>query len=484
MRVDGQAERARALGARSLLARILIYGLLLLSLAWAALLVVSRLVLDPAQQRRSLAFSSFVARHLPSEREALTRELDEALRPLGAEATAFDLDGRVIASNVAPPRAFPFELAAEAASRGGAVVDERATLASLRASDGSHAGYVLLVRPPIPIRRSALLFGLMLVLIAGASVPLARSIASPLAALGKAARAFGRGELSARSGVARDDEVGQVARAFDEMAARVEASIRAEKELLANVSHELRTPLARIRVALESASDRPERAALCLPEVAEDLAELERLVDDVLTTARLDTTLTGPWPGLARACVDARDLAEAAARRFGARHPGRSLTLTEPPNELWVEADRALFARVLDNLLENAAKYSDDDAPIELAALEWKEAGAAPELRDSSEARGADEPAGREGARVVLEVRDRGIGLAQGDEARVFEPFFRGDRSRARTTGGVGLGLTLARRIVEAHGGAITLENREGGGAIARVELPVPSDAALAAEGA
>lgn len=218
-----------------------------------------------------------------------------------------------------------------------------------------------------------------------------------------------------------------MARAFDEMAARVEASIRSEKELLANVSHELRTPLARIRVALESAADKPERAIVCLPEVAGDLAELERLVDDVLTTARLDTTLTGPWPGLSRALVDARDLADDAARRFRSRHPGRTLDLAEPASELWALADRSLFARVLDNLLENAAKYSDDDTPLELAA------------RD-------------EGERVVLEVRDRGMGLAQGDEARVFEPFFRGDRSRARATGGVGLGLTLARRIVEAHG--------------------------------
>ena len=447
----------RLSSARSLLARILIYGLLLLALAWASLLVVSRLVLDPAQQRRSLAFASFVAKHLPSEPEALTRELDEPLRALGADSTAYDLEGAVLASNVTPPRPFPRALADEAARLGAAVVDERATRVTLRAPDGRHVGYVLLGRPPIPIRRSALLFGLMLVFIAGASVPLARSIASPLAALAKAARAFGGGDLGARSGVTRDDEVGQVARAFDEMAARVEASIRAEKELLANVSHELRTPLARIRVALESAADKPERAIARLPEVAGDLAELERLVDDVLTTARLDTTLTGPWPGLSRALLDARDLAEDAARRFRSRHPERTLDLSEPPNELWALADRSLFARVLDNLLENAAKYSDDDAPLELVA------------RD-------------EGERVVLEVRDRGMGLAQGDEARVFEPFFRGDRSRARATGGVGLGLTLARRIVEAHGGSISLVNREGGGAVARVELPAPSDAALAGE--
>lgn len=321
----------RLSSARSLLARILIYGLLLLALAWASLLVVSRLVLDPAQQRRSLAFASFVAKHLPSEPEALTRELDEPLRALGADATAYDLEGAVLASNVTPPRPFPRALADEAARLGAAVVDERTTLAALRAPDGRHVGFVLLARPPIPIRRSALLFGLMLVFIAGASVPLARSIASPLAALGKAARAFGGGDLGARSGVTRDDEVGQVARAFDEMAARVEASIRSEKELLANVSHELRTPLARIRVALESAADKPERAIVCLPEVAGDLAELERLVDDVLTTARLDTTLTGPWPGLSRALVDARDLADDAARRFARVTPAARSTSQSRP---------------------------------------------------------------------------------------------------------------------------------------------------------
>src|SRR6185503_18950847 len=100
------------------------------------------------------------------------------------------------------------------------------------------------------------------------------------------ARAFGAGKLDARTGVARSDEIGEVARAFDDMAARVSDLVRAEKELLANVSHELRTPLARVRVALDLAAEGDaEVARASLADIAGDLDELERLVADVLTAA-------------------------------------------------------------------------------------------------------------------------------------------------------------------------------------------------------
>ena len=138
----------------------------------------------------------------------------------------------------------------------------------------------------------------------------------------------------------------------------------------------------------------------------------------------------------------------AAASRFAERHPEHPLEVHADGALPTLEADPALLRRVLDNLLDNAAKYGTPaPAPIELTAR-------------------------AETSGVVWEVRDRGIGIADDDRERIFEPFFRTDRSRGRDTGGIGLGLTLCRRIVEAHGGHLVAEPRVGGGAVFRVSLP------------
>jgi signal transduction histidine kinase len=228
----------------------------------------------------------------------------------------------------------------------------------------------------------------------------------------------------------------------------------AEKELIANVSHELRTPLARIQVALDLAAEGDaDSARESLKEIAEDLAELERIVDDVLTAARLalsdGSSRTGAMPPIRIEEVDLQMLLERAIARFRAGHPARPVEVTFGsviPNS---RADAVLLRRVVDNILDNADKYTEDPTcAIELSAY-------------------------RAGSDIVIEVRDRGMGIAPEDAARVFEPFFRADRSRARARGGYGLGLALARRIVEAHAGTLKLLPRPGGGTVARIELPI-----------
>ncbi|MBX3221461.1 MAG: HAMP domain-containing histidine kinase [Labilithrix sp.] len=317
--------------------------------------------------------------------------------------------------------------------------------------------------PPGPHPPGGPPFGLavsvILVVVGVSSWLTARSFARPLASLSAATRAFGKGELHARAEMRRADEIGEVAQAFDDMADRIAKLLLAERELLANVSHELRTPLARIRVALDLASEADPRTAIeSFAEIAEDLAELERIVDDVLASARLALD-SGPRSGgpttlpVRAERLDPRALLERSVARFRAAHPDRRF-LAELPEELpAIVADPVLARRVVDNLLDNAHAYTDKpDGAITLRARHER----------------ADD-----GDLVVIEVEDEGVGISAEDQARLFEPFFRADRSRTRRTGGLGLGLVLARRVAEAHGGTLTIDSAVGEGTCARVRLPV-----------
>ncbi|AKT44101.1 HAMP domain-containing sensor histidine kinase [Chondromyces crocatus] len=308
--------------------------------------------------------------------------------------------------------------------------------------------------PPPPAHHIALIIALVLVVVGVASLLTARSLARPLARLSQAVRALGAGQLEARVGLARTDEIGEVAAAFDEMADRLTALLRAERELLANVSHELRTPLARIRVALDLASEGDAKVARqSLGEITEDLAELERLISDVLTAARLDLAHdsgASGIPPLRHERLEVGDLLERAATRFRSAHRDRPLLVELAPELGFVDGDPVLLRRVIDNLLENAHKYTTrPDAPITLRAT-------------------------RAAAEILIEVCDQGIGIAAEDMPKIFRPFFRTDRSRTRATGGLGLGLALARRIVEAHHGTIALDSELGKGTRASVRLPAP----------
>ncbi|RKH16428.1 sensor histidine kinase [Corallococcus praedator] len=305
--------------------------------------------------------------------------------------------------------------------------------------------------PPDGDRQTAIIVGLVLACTAITSVAFARTLAGPLKKLASAARAFGAGRLDVRAGLRRNDELGLVSEAFDEMAGRITQLLRSQKELLANVSHELRTPLSRIRVALDLAAEGDAQTAReLLPDITEDLAELERLVQDVLTTSRLELVTegaSGAAPPLRLEHVDANALLEKAAARFRAARPQHRLEVQVDGTLPGLEADPVLLRRVLDNLLDNAGKYSEAGTTVRLLAR-------------------------TEGDGVQVEIRDQGIGIDAEDLARVGTPFFRTDRSRARTTGGVGLGLALVRRIIAAHGGHLTLESQPGQGTTARVLLP------------
>jgi signal transduction histidine kinase len=298
-------------------------------------------------------------------------------------------------------------------------------------------------------------FGPLLTLVCSAAilalgaVITARWIVRPIRQLTKTVSALGEGDLAVRSKLARGDEIGELGRRFDDMADRIERLLVSEKELFANVAHELRTPLARIGVALDLASEgNSERARASLTEIAVDVAELEKIVDDILTAMRFEVGAGASLP-LRRTRVAPNAIAVAAVERMAGRHADRTLDVAIDPDLPEIEVDPVLFRRVIDNLLVNAHKYTPDRAsPIALVVTRTDDA-------------------------VVFEITDRGVGLSPEEQERMFDPFWRSERSRSRATGGIGLGLTLVKRIVDAHGGGIAVTSEVGEGTTARISVPL-----------
>jgi signal transduction histidine kinase len=284
----------------------------------------------------------------------------------------------------------------------------------------------------------------VLIVVGLATLWFSRQLVKPLETLAHAAREFGGGDTTARARLVRDDELGDVGKAFDVMADRTSALISSQRQLMADVSHELRTPLARIRVALELAAEDPSAAKELLTDVGVDLDEIDQLIADILVTARLDSEQAP----VKREPISVGELAERAARRFSAKHPARKLEQTVDDAERAIECDPVLLRRALDNLLDNAAKYSEASAPVRL------------EVHPNGKA-------------VEFTVVDRGVGMTKDELERAGTPFWRADGSRARKTGGVGLGLALARRIARAHGGDVSLDSSPGRGTTARLQIPL-----------
>jgi two-component system OmpR family sensor kinase len=309
------------------------------------------------------------------------------------------------------------------------------------------------------------LVGIVLSVMAGA---VADQLARPLERLAMAADRFGSGDLSvraeaaggARRWVAR--EVRDVAVRFNRMAERVEAMVRGQRELLGAISHELRSPLGRARIALEIARDRigdggaRPAAATALDEVEKQLGAVDAILGDLLDLTRA---------GLADLRPQTRAFVPWLRDRI-AEEP------VPPPVAVQVDAaigdqplafDPALLARVIHNLLVNARAHGHPaETPVDVRV----EALAARPGAPSGEERGL-------WIRVV--VRDRGAGFSAGFADRAFEPFVRGDaaRSRPKEGAGYGLGLTIVRRIVEAHGGRVFARNAgvDGAGAAAGAEV-------------
>jgi two-component system OmpR family sensor kinase len=298
--------------------------------------------------------------------------------------------------------------------------------------------------PPRPLLEPWQLIAIGLATSLVFSAALAWYLARPIRSLRSAFDGVALGRLETRVSPqigSRRDEIADLGRDFDRMAAQLQSLIDAQRRLLHDVSHELRSPLARLHAAIGLARQDPRRLEASLERIEREAARLDELVGEVLTLARLEGgTASGP-----EETVDLADLVAniAADARFEAEAAGRSVRL-ESDDEVRVRGRAELLHRAVENVVRNAVKYSFPGTTVEV-----KLAAA--------------------GERARLSVIDRGPGIAPGEEERIFEPFYRG------AAGGFGLGLAIARRALAAHGGGIRAANAEGGGLRVDMELPLAS---------
>jgi signal transduction histidine kinase len=278
---------------------------------------------------------------------------------------------------------------------------------------------------------------------------LARGMTSPLREMAAAASAMARGDYDRRVRATSRDEVGELARAFNAMAADLADVDRMRKELVANVSHELRTPLGALQALLENLADGVEPPGEAALRTALFQTErLGRLVEQLLDLSRLESgTLT-----LQEEPFDVRELLEQATRECAigevfSSHPVW-LKVTVQPGDLLANGDPERMHQVIANLLENAVRHSPADGRV------WLSAHAATD------------------GVTTIEIADEGPGIPAGERERVFERFHRVDAARASRDGGTGLGLAIARWIVDAHGGTIAVRERDPRGCRVVVELP------------
>ncbi|MGE5257470.1 MAG: sensor histidine kinase [Hyphomicrobiales bacterium] len=273
-----------------------------------------------------------------------------------------------------------------------------------------------------------------------------RRVLGPLTRMTATTRQIAAGNFNARVPAATQDEVGQLARAFNRMAESLEKIENLRRNLMIDVAHELRTPLTNIRGYLEALNDGvlpPAKETFAL--LQDETLRLIRLAEDVLDLARADAARGH----LHVEPTDLRAEIETALKAFSGTFAQKAIAVRvhAPEGELTVAADRRRIARVLRNLTENAAQYTPQGGRLDIRI----EAGS-PLFR--------------------VEYRNNGGELSAGDLPFIFERFFRGERSRSRQHGGAGIGLAIVKELIEAHKGRVGAD-LDGDEICIWIELPV-----------
>lgn len=273
---------------------------------------------------------------------------------------------------------------------------------------------------------------------------LARYLTAPIARLRDATHRLTSGELSVRVGDlrGRKDEIADLASDFDRMADKIQELLHGRQQLLRDISHELRSPLARLQVALALARRQGPEA---LDRIERDLLRLEELIGEVLALSRLESSPDIPLDETVALSALIADIVEDT--RLEADQKPCTLDARIEPG-VGLKGNAELLRRAIENILRNAIKYTAPHSAVTLVLA-------------------------RDDQAIHIQVGDRGPGVAGGDLTTIFDPFVRLDSARERQTGGYGLGLAIARKAVERHGGTILAHNRDDGlGLCIDIHLP------------
>ncbi|MBN6713274.1 sensor histidine kinase [Pseudomonas capsici] len=356
-------------------------------------------------------------------------------------------NGEPVVLGTFPPRAAAFEARQQDDSR---QLPWR-RLTTEYTSDNTGITYLLIFRIPHPEiedwHRQSLMWplsalGIALVVLTLFSLLVTLSITRPLSRLRGAVHDLGQTSYQQHSLAQlanRRDEFGVLATDFNRMGARLQSLIGSQRQLLRDVSHELRSPLARLRIALALAerAEPAEREKLW-PRLGRECDRLEALISEILALARLDADFGGPEP------VDLGSMLQRLKNDTQLEDEPQNIRIQVPDN-LQLQGWPDMLERAVDNLLRNALRFNPPEQTIDVQAM-------------------------RVDNHVRLSVRDRGPGVAQEHLSQLGEPFY---RAPGQTAPGHGLGLAIAKRAAERHGGSLTLGNHPEGGFLATLEIPL-----------
>jgi two-component system sensor histidine kinase CpxA len=315
--------------------------------------------------------------------------------------------------------------------------------------------YYLIIRfPPNPAQAGTRIEFLpqtwwMLGIFAVLCYVLARHVTSPLREMQKTVERFGQGDFTARVNSRRADELGQLGRTVDRMAERIDNLLKSQRRLLQDISHELRSPLARLGVAVELARGGGDMET-SLNRIEREGTRLNSLVGELIQVTRGE----GDPQGLTTEQLRLDELVETIVDDSRIEAEKRHVTLNSSVSEVTMSGNPELLRRAIENLVRNAIRYSPENTNVDVSLS-------------------------KVGSVYRISVRDHGAGVPEESLSSIFDPFYRVEKDRGRMSGGVGLGLAIARRAVELHRGSMRARNATPG---LRVEIDLPVPAAVVEE--
>lgn len=354
--------------------------------------------------------------------------------------SAYDAKGRLLTSRLANPTQQLSTTELAAPTQGHTLTAAAEILFHLE-TDIGNVRYLATGHPHAVARADAVrllaVFGIPAVILAIAAFGLQRRHVRPFARIVATVRRFGSGDLKARVELKEGGEIGELARAIDDMGEQISELLAAQRRVLSNASHELRTPLTRLRLAVEAAQEHPELLRQDQAGIENDFSRLEELVESILASARVDAAVgEGPESCDVVAALQALTLDHASL-----------IDLELPRGPLRVAVRPAAFKSITENLLSNAIKFGND-TQVQLSVQTEQD-------------------------NMVLRARDHGPGIAANDTQHLFERFYRGAQARANNTAGAGLGLAIVAELVRAAQGTAQVVQHDGPGALIEVRLPL-----------